>query len=89
MVGGRDMANRYRKQGSGLPWFLVLDGDGKVLITSDDPETGNNIGFPAADSEIAHFKVMLTKVAKNITQDEIEALVKSLVAFRDVKLPPR
>jgi hypothetical protein len=88
MTGANDILKRFQQKPGGIPWFVFIDGDGKPIITSDDPE-GRNIGFPAEDSEIAHFKVMLQKVAKNITRDEIEALGKSLVAFRDVKLPPR
>ena len=67
---------------------MFLDGDGKAIIDSMDPNSGN-VGFPAADSEIAWFKVMLEKVAKRITREDIEMLAQSLVAFRDVKLPQR
>jgi len=88
MTGGNDLFTRYSPKGGGIPWFVFLDGDGRAIITSDDPGKGN-IGFPAQDSEIAHFKVMLQKVRRNITLEEIEMLGRSLVAFRDVKLPPR
>ncbi len=77
---------RYNQKSEGIPWFVFTDGDGKAIITSTDPDNGN-IGFPASDSEIAHFKVMLEKVAKRMTREDIDMLVKSLVAFRDVKLP--
>jgi uncharacterized protein YyaL (SSP411 family) len=86
MIGGADLLKRYAKAQGGIPWFVFIDGDGRPIITSDDPGRGN-IGFPAQDSEIAHFKKMLQTVAKRITLDEIEALGRSLVAFRDVKLP--
>ncbi len=88
MVGGNELLGKYNPGGGGIPWFAFLDGDGKAIITSNDPEHGN-IGFPAQDSEIAHFKAMLTKVRKQITPEEIETLAKSLLAFRDVKLPAR
>jgi len=88
MIGANDVLKRYAKVQGGIPWFAFIDGDGKVIITSDDPVNGN-IGFPAQDSEIAHFKKMLQKVAKRITPEEIEMLGKSLVAFRDVTLPPK
>jgi hypothetical protein len=88
MTGANDILKRYQSRSGGIPWFVFTDGDGKAVVTSDDPERGN-IGFPAQDFEIAHFKVMLAKVAKRITPDEIEALGKSLVGFRDVKLPAR
>jgi len=88
MIGGNELFTRYSPKGGGIPWFVFLDGDGKVIITSDDPAKGN-VGFPAQDSEIAHFKTMVEKVRKRISADEIEMLGRSLVAFRDVKLPPR
>jgi hypothetical protein len=86
MTGGLDLLKRYAKAQGGIPWFVFVDGDGRAIVTSDDPERGN-VGFPAQDTEIAHFKKMLQKAAKRITADEIEALGRSLVAFRDVKLP--
>jgi hypothetical protein len=87
-VGGSDLLARYNTKPGGIPWFVFIGGDGKPIIDSNDPGHGN-IGFPAADFEIAHFKVMLEKVRKNITRDEVEMLCASLAAFRDVKLPPR
>jgi hypothetical protein len=88
MVGGQDLLKRYCKTPSGIPWFVFLDGDGKAIIDSTDPDNGN-IGFPAQDFEIAHFRKMVEKVATRITPAEIDMLAKSLVAFRDVKLPAR
>jgi len=88
MIGGNDLLKRFNPGGGGIPWFVFIDGEGKAVIDSNDPAKGN-VGFPAADSEIAHIKVMLQRVRKRITPDEIEMLGKSLVAFRDVKLPPR
>ncbi len=85
MVGGSDLLTRYAKTQQGIPWFVFLDADGNAIINSMAPE-GGNIGFPAEDSEIAHFKVMLKKVAKRITPTEIDELAKSLVAFRDAKV---
>jgi hypothetical protein len=85
-VGGNDVLARYNKKSGGIPWFVFIGPDGTPIIDSNDPEHGN-IGFPAADSEIAHFKVMLQKVARQITPADIDFLTKSLVAFRDVKLP--
>ena len=88
MIGGSDVLKRYLAASQGIPWFVFVDGDGKAIIDSTDPNN-SNIGFPAQDFEIAWFKVMLEKVARRITPAEIEMLTKSLVAFRDVKLPSR
>jgi hypothetical protein len=88
MVGGGDLLKRYNPKPGGIPWFVFIGPAGQPLVDSNDPARGN-VGFPAQDFEIAHFKVMLEKVARKITREEIEFLTKSLVAFRDVKLPPR
>ena len=85
MAGGMDMLNRYSKKSGGIPWFVFLDGDGKVLINSDDPDSGN-IGYPGGDVEEPHFRRMLQKVVTRITPAEIEALIKSAKAFTNAKL---
>ena len=85
MVGGKDMLNRYCKNYRGLPWYVFLDGDGKVLITSDDPDTGN-IGYPGGDAGEPHFRRMFQTVVKHITPAEIDGLIKSAKAFRNAKL---
>ncbi len=85
MVGGTAVLTRYRKQGAGLPWFVFLDGDGKAVITSDDPDRGN-IGYPGLAGSDPHFRRMLQAVAKRITPAEIDALVSSVKTFRTAKL---
>ena len=87
MVGGKDILNRYRtkENGRGLPWFVFLDGDGKGLITSDDPDSVN-IGYPGGDFQEPHFRRMFQAVVKHLTPAEIDALIKSAKAFRNAKL---
>jgi len=85
MVGGKDLLARYRKQSGGLPWFVFLDGDGKVRITSDDPDRGN-IGYPGWAGSEPHFRSMLQAAAKHMTPAEIDALIKSVKAFTTAKL---
>jgi hypothetical protein len=85
MVGGKDMLNRYSEHSGAVPWFVFLDGDGKVLITSDDPDIGN-IGYPGSDAAEPQFRWMLQAVVKHITPAEIDALIKSAKEFRNAKL---
>lgn len=87
-IGGRELLERLNPKPGGIPWSVFLDASGRTIITSDDPTRGN-VGFPVQDFEIDHFKVMLGKAAKRMTAEDVEALGKSLVAFRDVKLPSR
>ena len=60
----------------GIPWFVVLDGDGIAGVTSDGPK--GNVGFPAAPREIAHFRTMLERSKRKLTDADINALVRSL-----------
>ena len=88
-IGAKDLELRLigkTAQGS-LPSFAFLDVDGKSLITSMRPDSGN-IGHPGTPEEVAYFKKMLQTVKKNLTDDEINSLIQSLEAFnksRDIQ----
>jgi thiol-disulfide isomerase/thioredoxin len=62
----------------GIPWFAVIDAQGKVLATSEGPK--GNIGFPDTDIEVAHFFALLHDTAKGITPAEIATITKVLKA---------
>ena len=78
--GSEQLARRLgSKDGiDGIPWFAVIDAQGKVLATSEGPK--GNIGFPDTDAEVAHFFAVLHSTAKGITPGEIETLTKALKA---------
>jgi hypothetical protein len=77
MKGARDLVKPSNGKAPGLPWFVFMDGDGKPLIDSIAPVTGN-VGFPAKAEEYAHFKTMLDKVKRHLTDEDIAKLIKSL-----------
>jgi len=77
MKGARDLVQPSSGKSPGLPWFVFMDGDGKPLIDSIAPVTGN-VGFPAKAEEYAHFKTMLDKVKRHLTDEDIAKLIKSL-----------
>jgi thioredoxin-related protein len=78
MIGGKEMLQHYAKRdNTGIPWFVLLDTEGKVLATSDTAD-GQNIGCPATDEEIAHFRSMLTGAAKHLNKDDIEKITALL-----------
>lgn len=79
MKHGQDVLDRYThgKQG-GIPWFVVLDGAGKALATSDGPD--GNIGYPVEPREIEHFLSMVRKTARRIEPAQVEALGAALEA---------
>jgi hypothetical protein len=76
MIGGKEILKRYQASDAGIPWFVFLDGDGSALVTSDGPK--GNVGFPAAPHEIDHFRSMLERTKRHLTDADIGALVASL-----------
>ena len=76
MAGGKDVLRRYQANEGGIPWFVFLDGDGRMVVTSDGPK--GNVGFPAAPHEIAHFRTMLEQSKRKLADADIDALVASL-----------
>jgi hypothetical protein len=78
-IGAQDIQKRYT-QPQGLPWFAFIDGDGKAVITSTGAK--GNVGYPWEPHEIAHFKTMLLKAKKRLTDTEIDYLIKSLEEIR-------
>ena len=78
MVGGKEILKRYQANEGGIPWFVFLDGDGTAVVTSDGPK--GNVGFPAAPHEIAHFRTMLERAKRKLSDADIAALVASLEA---------
>lgn len=79
-IGAQDIQKRFIKTQQGLPWFAFVDGDGQAVITSTGAK--GNVGYPWEPHEIAHFKTMLLKVKKRLTDPEIDYLIKSLEDIR-------
>ncbi|MBI3819014.1 MAG: hypothetical protein HY286_10020 [Planctomycetes bacterium] len=77
MKGGKDLLKKFCENSGGIPWIAFVDGSGKVL--ADGMENGkNNIGFPAKPNEIAWFMGMIAKVKKNMTDDDVKFIERSL-----------
>jgi thiol-disulfide isomerase/thioredoxin len=80
-----DALRKRLQQGKheGVPWYAILDVDGKVLITSnapkeDSPSGSSNIGFPSSPEGIEHFLTMIKQTAPHLSQKQINALRKGL-----------
>jgi len=79
MTGGKDVLAAYPKSDKqGIPWFVFLQPDGKELADSMGPK--GNIGCPNADEEIDFFMETLKKIRVSLTDDDLAALRKSLLA---------
>ena len=70
--GGQALYEKYCKVQGGIPWFLIMDADGNVLITADGPN--GNIGCPYKDEEIAHFMHMVKTTSANADPLKISKL---------------
>ena len=78
MIGGGEMLVDMRgTQQGGIPWFAFLDGDGKIVAHSS--ETGQNIGYPAAEEEADAFLAMLAKARPGITEEQRQFLKTELI----------
>ncbi|QGQ23634.1 hypothetical protein F1728_13520 [Gimesia benthica] len=63
----------------GIPWWAILDADGKILVTSNnDQDEDQNIGFPSSTSGREHYRKMLEKTAIRLNDTEINELVDAL-----------
>jgi len=84
MVGGKEVLASYpRGKDQGIPWIVFLEPDGKELADSNGPK--GNIGCPNTDEEIDTFIAILKKAAATLTDEDLAALRKSLVAYREKK----
>ncbi|HLN30290.1 MAG TPA: sigma-70 family RNA polymerase sigma factor [Gemmataceae bacterium] len=75
-TNGAAVISRIRKEEGGIPWMVILDANGKSLITSGGVD--GNIGFPSTAAGIAHFEKMLRATARHLTDVEIKSLTQSL-----------
>ncbi|MGY8747529.1 MAG: hypothetical protein ACKVHR_05665 [Pirellulales bacterium] len=68
-----------RERSGGMPWMVILNGDGKEMITSVGPE--GNVGCPVQPAEIDHF---VTMIQSSSSSDE-QRLEKIRVALMNRK----
>lgn len=79
-TNARAVVERVRgSDGGGIPWMVVLDGEGKRVITSEGPE--GNIGCPYHPNEIAFFRTMLERSSKRLTKENLDAIQRANEAY--------
>jgi thiol-disulfide isomerase/thioredoxin len=74
MVEGEAVEKKLRvvdekSPSGGIPWMVIVDADGKPLITSDAAK--GNIGCPVMPWEIEHFVMMLDKTRTRLGKDDL------------------
>jgi 23S rRNA G2445 N2-methylase RlmL len=80
--GARDIVKRYAGKEQGLPWFMFVDGEGKMITSSSSNAKAANVGMPWQPDEVAHFKTMLQAAKKHLSDAQIDALIASIQEFR-------
>ncbi|MEX2316247.1 MAG: thioredoxin family protein [Pirellulales bacterium] len=81
MTNGEAVAKRFQPPGSlGIPWMVILDASGKVLVTSVGP--AGNCGYPVDPPEIDHFLSMLKTTAQRLTASDLTELRGVLDEYR-------
>ncbi len=81
-AGSLEYMTKLGGEKAGLPFFAMLDPNGKVLIDSMMAVPGKqekqNTGHPMEPSEVAHFMAMLQKAAPNMSADDRDKINKFL-----------
>ena len=77
MTHGQEIYDKLKAgRKGGLPWLIVLNGDGKELITGVGP--GGNIGAPVQPEECAWFVEMLNKTKVRLTDADVAVIAQEL-----------
>jgi hypothetical protein len=71
-----DVLDGIPRKEQSIPWHVITEHDGSVLVTSDGPL--GNIGFPDSVVGIRHFRHMLDRTVQRLTSEEVNQLSKSL-----------
>ena len=64
----------------GIPWFAILDADGKKLATSNSLEGGENIGYPSEAGGQVHFAHMLNTTRQRMSEADVQSLIDAINA---------
>jgi beta-lactamase regulating signal transducer with metallopeptidase domain len=77
-LNGSEVAARFwdYKSGNGVPFHAIFDPSGAKIIDSAGPL--GNIGAPSGYEGGKHLRKMLMDSRKNLTEEEIDKLIKSL-----------
>ncbi|MDB4417347.1 hypothetical protein N9293_00860 [Planctomycetota bacterium] len=79
-ASGDAVAKRLRgERRGGIPWMVILDADGKELVSSDAPS--GNIGCPVQPEEVAWFAEMLRRSTTRLDDDDVAGIQAELEAY--------
>ncbi len=83
-TGGQALERRYtRGKLSGIPFFVVLDSDGRVAADSFLMPDGGNIGCPWSEEELVLFEAFLERRVPAFSEAERTALIAEMKAQQE------
>ena len=75
-----------RDRKGGLPWLIVLDDEGKEIVTSNAEPKGGNIGAPVQVDECAWFGVMMERSrGDKVSKEQLDEMLADLEEFAKPK----
>ncbi len=75
-----------RDRKGGLPWLVVLDTEGKEIVSSNTEPGGGNIGAPVQPDECAWFGVMMERSrGDKVSKEQLAAMLADLEEFAKPK----
>lgn len=78
--GGEKLYEKYAPEPGGVPVWVFLSAEGKVLADSFAEEKGKkqNVGFPYEPTELAHYEKALRTALPKLTDAEVTDVMKEL-----------
>jgi uncharacterized protein YyaL (SSP411 family) len=78
--GGDELYKKYTPEEGGVPVWVILSSDGKVLADSFAEVKGKkqNVGFPYEPAELAHYQQALRTAIPKLTDTEAAEVLKEL-----------
>jgi thiol-disulfide isomerase/thioredoxin len=75
--GGEELYKKYSSEIAGVPVWVILSADGKVLADSFDDKK-KNVGFPYEPDEVTHYRKAIHAAIPKLTDKEIDELMVEL-----------
>jgi len=75
--GSDDFLKKYKGENSGLPFWLILDSDLKLIANSLNAK-GENLGCPATKDEVAEF-IKKLKMSSSLNDEELTIIANQFI----------
>jgi hypothetical protein len=76
--GTEELLMKWSGLNAGLPYYVILNDNGRVIADSRAMSNGMNIGCPGTPEEIAAFECLLKRSAPKLSQEQREKFIEFL-----------